>query len=264
MRSAKLVSGSRIFRALLCASALAAASAPELKLVRITTLRGETHHVQGIEFDTSHVWVTSVDRARRRGYLEEFSLSDGRLIRSIDLTDGERFHPGGVAAAAMSLWIPVAEYRRASSSVLQKRSLRTLQLEYEFAVNDHIGCVAVTPDGLVGANWDSRDFYLWDSFGRLLRKTPNPTTNAYQDMKFVDGRLIGSGLLPGGAGAIDWLEFPSLRLLGRINLGHTDRGIPYTNEGMAISRNRLLLLPEDSPSRLFEFRLSARGKLFAH
>ena len=49
MRSAKLVSGSRIFRALLCASALAAASAPELKLVRITTLRGETHHVQGIE-----------------------------------------------------------------------------------------------------------------------------------------------------------------------------------------------------------------------
>jgi hypothetical protein len=251
-------------RALFCASALAAASAPELKLVRIAALHGDTHHVQGIEFDNAYVWVTSVDRAGRRGYLEEFSLSDGRLIRSIDLTKGERFHPGGIAAAAMSLWIPVAEYRPASGSVLQKRSLRTLQLEYEFAVNDHIGCVAATPDGLVGANWDSRDFYLWDRSGRLLRKTPNPTANAYQDMKFVDGRLIASGLLPGGAGAIDWLEFPSLRLIRRIKLGRTDRGIPYTREGMAIRGNRLLLLPEDSPSRLFEFRLPLRGKLFAH
>lgn len=101
---------------------------------------------------------------------------------------------------------------------------------------------------------------MWDNSGRLIRKMPNPTANAYQDMKFVDGRLIASGLLPGGAGAIDWLEYPSLRLIQRINLGRTDRGIPYTSEGMAIRANRLLLLPEDSPSRLFEFRLSSSAK----
>jgi hypothetical protein len=252
------------FAALLCVGALAAASAPELTLVRTTTLQGDTHHVQGIEFDDSHLWVTSVDKTRRRGYLQEFSLSDGRLRRTIDVSTGDRFHPGGVSASGESLWVPVAEYRRASSSVLQKRSLRTLKLEYEFAVADHIGCVAAAPEALIGANWDSRDFYVWDKTGRLIRKMPNPTTNAYQDMKFVDGRLIASGLLPGGAGAIDWLKYPSLGLIQTINVGRTDRGIPYTSEGMAIHGNRLLLLPEDSPSRLFEFRLPPSEKLFGH
>lgn len=81
---------SLLFTALL---AMAASSAPELTLVRITKLEGDTHHVQGIEFDDSHLWVTSVDKARRRGYLQEFSLSDGRLVRTVDLTAGDRFHP---------------------------------------------------------------------------------------------------------------------------------------------------------------------------
>jgi hypothetical protein len=36
---------------------------------------------------------------------------------------------------------------------------------------------------------------------------------------------------------------------------HSSRGVPYTNEGMAIRGNRLFLLPEDSLSRLFEYRL---------
>jgi len=76
-----------------------------------------------------------------------------------------------------------------------------------------------------------------------------------QDMKFVDGRLVASGLLPGRAGAIDWLEYPSLRLIRRLPVGQSSRGISYSSEGMAVRGDRLLLLPEDSPSRLFEFRL---------
>lgn len=96
---------------------------------------------------------------------------------------------------------------------------------------------------------------MWDRAGRLLRKVANPTPNAYQDIKFVDGRLVASGLLPGRMGAIDWLEYPSLRLIRRIQLGQSSRGVPYSNEGMALRGDRLLLLPEDSPSRLFEFRL---------
>jgi hypothetical protein len=56
-------------------------------------------------------------------------------------------------------------------------------------------------------------------------------------------------------GAIDWLEWPSLKLLRRIDAGKTSRGVPFTNEGLAARGDRLWLLPEDGPSRLFEFRV---------
>ncbi len=245
---------------LLALGSLTAASLSDLTLVRTIDLQGDTHHVQGIDFDERRLWVTSVNKAERKGYLQEFSLDTGKHIREVSVATGDRFHPGGISAYGESLWVPVAEYRRNSSSVIQRRSARTLELEYQFEVADHIGCIAVAPDVLIGANWDSRDFYVWDRSGRLLRKVANPTPNAYQDLKFVDDRLIGAGLLPGRAGAIDWLDYPSLRLTRRITAGQTSRGVPYTNEGMAIRGIRLLLVPEDSPSRLFEFRLPAPGK----
>lgn len=228
---------------------------PPLTLVRTTDLHGETRHVQGIDFDEGHLWVTSVDKVARKGYLQEFSLANGEHIRTVSVETGDRFHPGGITAEGGSLWVPVAEYRRASSSVIQKRNIGTFALEAQFEVPDHIGCIAANPGILIGANWDSRDFYIWDRSGRLLRKAANPTGNAYQDIKFVDGVLVAGGLLPDRSGAIDWLEYPSLRLIRRIPLGKTSRGVPFTSEGMALRAGKLLLLPEDSPSRLFEFRM---------
>lgn len=240
---------------LLAAAACDSASLSDFAPPRTLELRGETHHVQGIDLDTHHLWVTSVDTPNRKGYLQEFSRSTGDLIRQVEVTRGERFHPGGIAADRDSLWVPVAEYRRESTSVIQKRSKRTLQVEFEFAVDDHIGCVAVIGDSVIGGNWDSRQFYVWDRRGHLVRKIANPGENAYQDMKFVSGRLIASGLLPGGAGAVDWLDYPSLRLIRRLSAGKSDRGVTYTREGMTFRSGRLYLLPEDSTSRLFEFQL---------
>ena len=74
-------------------------------------------------------------------------------------------------------------------------------------------------------------------------------------MKFESGVLVASGLLPDHNGAIDWIEFPSFRLLKRLNFGSTERHTPFTREGMAIRGKQLLLLPEDEPSRLFVFTL---------
>jgi hypothetical protein len=71
----------------------------------------------------------------------------------------------------------------------------------------------------------------------------------------VDGQIVAGGLMPGRAGAIDWLDYPSLALKKRVKVDKTDRGDPFTREGMAIRGNQLLLLPEDSASRLFLFRL---------
>ncbi len=221
----------------------------------ILPLQGETNHVQGIDTDGIHLWVTSVDRSTRKGFLRMFSLADGRLERSIELQDSDRFHPGGLATDANSIWIPVAEYRPASTAIIQQRNKRTLELEFQFSVPDHIGCVAVTPEFIIGGNWDSRDFYVWDHRGNLIRKVANATANAYQDLKFVAGQVVASGTMAGAKGAIDWLNPDSFRLERRLAVANTHRGASVTREGMTIVDDRLWLLPEDAPSRLFVFPL---------
>ena len=222
--------------------------------VRVLALQAKTAHVQGIDTDGVHLWVTSVDRASRKGYLQEFTVADGRLERSIEVQHGDRFHPGGIAADANSIWIPVAEYRAKSTAAVQRRNKRTLALESQFTVDDHIGCIAVTPELLIGGNWDSRDFYVWDHQGKLIRKVPSTSGNSYQDFKFRDGQLVASGLLAGGKGAIDWLDL-SMSLVRRLPMGNTDRSQPLTREGMTLFENRLWLLPEDGDSRLYVFEL---------
>ncbi len=222
---------------------------------RILSLQTETAHVQGIDTDGTHLWVTSVDRATRKGFLQQFAVTDGKLQRTIEVQDGDRYHPGGFAADADSLWIPVAEYRASSSAIIERRNKRTLALEFQFSVPDHIGCLAVTPEFLIGGNWDSREFYFWDHQGKLQHKVPNTSGNSYQDLKLSDGKLVASGLLPGRQSAIDWLDPTTLTLLRRIRMGQTDRKQPLTREGMTIFEKQFWLLPEDGNSRLFQFDL---------
>lgn len=240
----------------LAAAVIASVSAAQdPRPIRLLDLKGKLPHVQGIDLDDRHLWVTSVDAPARKGYLAEFALPSGEHVRSIELQDGPRFHPGGIAADADSIWIPVAEYRRQSSAVIQRRDKRTFAVKQQFEVADHIGCVAVNQDVIVGGNWDSRDLYVWDRSGKLLNKIANPTGNGFQDLKFDRATLVGSGLLPGRWSAIDWMDFPSLKQVRRVMLGKTDRGEPFAREGMAIRDGLVYLLPEDGPSRLFTFRL---------
>jgi len=194
-------------RAFLAAAVLLAAQSSwsDWKLTRTLEIKAATFHVQGVDFDSERFWITSVDSANRKGYLQEFKMDSGEWVRRVELQESERFHPGGFASDAASLWVPVAEYRRESSAVVQKRSKRSLELEDSFAVPDHIGCLAVTPEFLIGGNWDTRDFYFWDHHGKLIQKVASQTGNAYQDMKFDQGMLIASGLLADRSGAIDWL-----------------------------------------------------------
>jgi hypothetical protein len=226
-----------------------------LKLLQTIPLQGNTFHVQGIDLEQSRFWVTSVDKERRRGLLLEYTIPDGILVRSTELQQGSRYHPGGIMKDGESLWVPVAEYRRESSAVIQRRNKRTLKLESQFEVQDHIGAIAVTSDALVGANWDARELYIWDRAGKLIRKIPNPSAVAFQDLKFVNGKLVGSGLDATKSGAIVWMDWPSLNVVRTIWVGRTDRGVAYTHEGMTMRNGQLWLLPEDRPSRLFAFEM---------
>ena len=226
----------------------------EWTLARTIELRGPTHHVQGVDFEGSTLWITSVDAKNHKGYVQTFDLESGTLRKSVEIQDNQRFHPGGMTLDGESLWAPVAEYRAKSSSLIQRRNKQTLELEYKFAVNDHIGCIAATPEFLIGGNWDTREFYVWDRQGSLIRTVTNANQNAYQDVKFESPYMVAAGLLTDKTGAIDWLELPSLKLSRRIAVSMTDRGVPFTREGMAIHGDQLLLAPEDDPSRVFLFR----------
>ncbi|MBZ5606710.1 MAG: DUF6454 family protein [Acidobacteriia bacterium] len=246
------------FSLLILSGSLATSSAQstafaEWELARTIDLQGPTNHVQGIDFDAVNLWLTSVDSRNRKGFLREFALDSGHALRSIEIQDDARFHAGGMASDESSLWIPVAEYRRDSTSVIQRRNKKSLDVELQFRVADHIGCIAVTPEYLIGGNWDSREFYVWDHQGNLIRKIANANGAAYQDMKFDPPYIVASGLLADRSGAIDWLEYPSLRLSRRLPVGQTDRRQPFTREAMAIHGDQLLLVPEDEPSRLFVF-----------
>ena len=227
----------------------------DLELVQVIALKGELHHVQGIEIEGDRLWVTSVDRGARTGHLDLFELPSGEAIRSVEVHDGEKYHPGGIAADETAIWVPVAPYQRTGVSYIERRDKETLELIDRFSVDDHIGCLAVDGERVIGGNWDTRLLYTWDKEGNLLRKQPNPTPNHYQDMKIRDGRLVGSGKIPGRGGAVDWLDIETLELERRVRGGATDRGVSFMNEGMTIRDGKLYLLPEDGPSRLFIFRL---------
>lgn len=223
---------------------------PELA---VTQLENKTHHVQGIVVDGANLWVSSV--SKDAGFLHKFELKTGKHLATVEIHEGKRFHPGGMDRDGDSLWVPVAEYRRLSSASLLRIDTRSLQVTSRFSVNDHIGCVAVAGNRLIGGNWDTREFYYWNHAGKLLDKKPNPGKVAYQDLKYSEGMLLASGNLSGDEGAIDWLDPDSLQLKKRVLSGKTDRGVRFTNEGMAVVDGKLYLLPEDGPSRLFVFQL---------
>jgi len=249
---------------LLCISVLLVAAIPlsaaaqqwnNLRALPAVSLQSETYHVQGIDADDMRLWVSSVDTRGKRGLLFLFDRETGKLRHSAEVHSGDRYHPGGISLSGASIWVPVAEYRRSSTTSMQKRDRKTFVLQDEFAVDDHIGAVAVVPEGLVGANWDAREFYVWTAAGKLLRKMLNPTGVAIQDMKYVSGALIAGGLEFGGTGAVVWLEWPSLKTLRIVRTSRTDRGVAFTQEGLAVYGGVLYLLPEDGPSQLFSFEL---------
>lgn len=227
-------------------------------------LQGEVFHVQGVALDPQHIWITSVDGAHRRGYLHEFDRASGRVLRRIDVSDGPRYHAGGIALAQGTIWVPVAEPRAASSAVLLGIDAASLRVTRRIAVADHLGCVAVQGTTLVAGNWNSRQFHVIDLAQRGRdRVVANPFPTAYQDIKFVGHHLVAGGTQTLWSGTLDWIDWRRMTLersLHASTLGPIrpfGRGGAFTGEGMAIEGRDVYLLPEDGPAHLFHFRLDS-------
>lgn len=222
---------------------------------KIVPLAGETFHVQGVSVENGAAFVTSVDRAAQKGWLFEYDAATGARRRAVEIHQGGMYHPGGFDGDESSFWIPVAEYRANSRSMIQRRDKRTLALLSSFEVDDHIGAIAVAPGRLYGANWDARRIYEWSFDGRLLRVRDNPLPARYQDMKFRYGLIVAGGVAPRGSEdhSVYWIDPETLQLRRVLAAGRTDRNTPFTNEGLDARDGTLYLLPEDAPSRLFVF-----------
>lgn len=237
------------------------------RLLDTLELEGEIFHVQGLELDGRRIWVTSVDQKTRKGYIHEFDRRTGKLLRRLELTDGAKYHPGGISISGGSIWVPVAELKPKSSSVLVEIDAGSLRIRRKIHVADHLGCVAASGRNLVAGNWDSELLYIFDLADTArVRVVPNPSPTHYQDMKFVDGQLVAGGSLTLWSGAVDWIDWPSMKLRRTLRAGAIGpvrplgRGGPYTGEGMAIEGRELYVVPEDGPSRLFHFRLDDRDE----
>src|SRR4051812_37240199 len=100
------------------ASAQPVSTVERARLIEVLPLDGELFHVQGMDLDAQHIWVTSVDTREHKGYIHQFDRRTGNFQRRLEITDGVRYHPGGMAKHGGSIWVPVAEYKASSSAVL--------------------------------------------------------------------------------------------------------------------------------------------------
>ena len=89
------------------------------ELVASTALRFDAHHPQGMVRVGDVWWITTVDVDARRGWLLAVD-ADGALLDRYPLGDDVRFHPGGIDFDGGALWVPSAEYRPRSTSVIER------------------------------------------------------------------------------------------------------------------------------------------------
>lgn len=141
----------------------------EWRAVREIPLRFDAFHPQGMAVVHGDIYVSSVEvinRAQGKGKAHLFKVAkDGSLAAHVGLTDALRYHPGGIDFDGARLWVPVAEYRPDSSSVVYAVDPATLAVREAFRFPDHLGAIAhdAGSASIMGVSWGSRRLYRWTS-----------------------------------------------------------------------------------------------------
>lgn len=130
-------------------------------LVRKVKLDFPTYHPQGLAQAGDRLLLSSVeiteppvkypeprdgyDRSTGKGVGHVFVLTrDGKLLRDIVVGEGTMYHPGGIDYDGENVWVPVAEYRPDSRSVVYTIDPETFQVTERFRYADHVGGSCVT------------------------------------------------------------------------------------------------------------------------
>lgn len=229
------------------------------------------------------------DRSTGKGTGHLFKFDNrGELISQITLGDSIIHHPGGIDFDGKNIWVPVAEYRPNSRSIVYRINPATLEYESVFRFNDHIGAVACNKksNSLIGVSWGSRKFYFWElnndpDFNCYNKENEYEVPNFemklngnfyidYQDCHYVEDNCILCGGLNGY----------SIKGKGRFTLGGLDlidlttfapvHQIPinlYAQSGAVMTRNpfyfemagdklRFYFIPEDNESNMYIYQIN--------
>lgn len=260
----------------------------------------KTHHPQGLvrigeDFYLSSVEITvrtksypepvgghDRDTGKGAGHLFKFDKA-GNLLADLKLGEGAIYHPGGIDYDGRYIWVPVAEYRPHSKSILYRVDPASMKAREVLRLDDHIGALAYNIDDrtLHGASWGSRQFYRWTLDAEAIvtspaipiekLRMPNPSHYLdYQDCKYAGRRrMLCTGVMemrtaPGA---------PPFRL-GGIDLVNLADGRPihqaplllWTRGGLTMTQNpvwlepagaglRAYFIPEDDASTLYIYEV---------
>ena len=123
----------------------------------------------------------------------------GNLLADLTLGEETMYHPGGIDYDGDDIWVPVAEYRPDSRSIVYRVDPNTMKATEVFRFADHLGAIVHDTDDrtLHAVSWGSRRFYRWPlaGDGRVTGAEPRRSLNTshyldYQDCKYVGGRQM--------------------------------------------------------------------------
>ncbi len=205
----------------------------------------------------------------------------GHLVTDLKLGDGPIFHPGGIDYDGTSIWVPVAEYRPDSRSIIYRVNPDTMTATRVAAIHDHIGAIVhdVATNTLHGVSWGSRRFYRWtlDGKGNVtgeVTRRLNPSHYVdYQDCKSIAAERM---LCTGVTEMRPMPDAPTFRL-GGLELIDLSDGRPlhqvpvllWTPGGRAMTQNpswfeptstgiRGYFMPEDDTSTIYVYDASTQ------
>ena len=276
------------------AVALAAAADPRSTVAdRVTTLTRtsswtlvasvpiafRTFHPQGMVKIGETLFVSSVeviDREAGKGVGHLFKIDKaGTLLADLRLGEGAIYHPGGIDYDGKDIWVPVAEYRPDSRSIVYRVDPGTMTAAEVFRAADHIGAIVHNTGDrtLHGVSWGSRRFYRWTMTGVERARTLNPSHYLdYQDCKYAGrARMLCTGVAevraaPGAApfrlGGIDLVSLADGRPLHQVPvLLWTAGGLDMTHNPVWIEPSgaglRAYFMPEDDRSTLYVYDVDA-------
>lgn len=219
------------------------------------------------------------------GHLFKFD-AEGRLLADLTLGEGSIYHPGGIDFDGQHIWVPVAEYRPNSQSIIYKVDPATMKATEVFRFKDHIGGIVHNTDdkSLHGVSWGSRRFYKWplDAAGKITNpdvapeqlRVINPALYIdYQDCHFIGrSRMLCSGLnnyrvAPDAPvfrlGGLEIVDLRDNRPVYQLPIElWSPSGLPMTQNPFWVEPAgqgvRAYFMPDDDKSTLFVYEAEAR------
>lgn len=233
-----------------------------------------TYHPQGFALVGNRIFMSSVevleapvkypqpvgvyDRSTGRGVGHVFVMTrSGKLLKDIVIGESSMYHPGGMDYDGTSVWVPAAEYRPESRSIVYRIDPKTYKVTEAFRYDDHVGGVVndQATGQVAGVSWGSRQFFNWTPRGRLLGRSANPDHLIdYQDCDYAgDRHQLCSGItaLPTATG--DPYELGGLALTSLVD-NKIKHAVPFPKFSTAdhvVTRNPVALEQDGDTLRLF-------------